>query len=77
MSFNTTGLKPVKFIVDNTWMLAIGTFRDTLNDYTNNPIIQKIIDKVNNADYIIAPIADNKMFRIIVIVFIICIVQIR
>lgn len=65
MSFNTTGLKPVKFIVDNTWMLAIGTFRDTLNDYTNNPIIQKIIDKVNTADYIIAPIADNRMFELI------------
>ncbi len=65
MAFNTNGLKPVKFKVDETWMLAIATFRDTLNDYADHPKIQKILNKVNNADYIVAPIADNRMFELI------------
>ena len=65
MSFNTRNLKSIKFNVDDDWMLAVAAFRDTLGDYINNDKVQKILDKVNKADYIIAPIADNRMFELI------------
>lgn len=65
MSLNTQGLKSVKFSVDDNWMLAVAAFRDTLGDYINNDRVQKILDKINKADYIIAPIADNRMFELI------------
>lgn len=65
MSFITQGLKSVKFSVDDNWMLAVAAFRDTLGDYINNDRVQKILDKINKADYIIAPIADNRMFELI------------
>ena len=65
MSFNTKDLKSIKFKVDDDWMLAVAAFRDTLGDYINNDKVQKILDKVNRADYIIAPIADNRMFELI------------
>ena len=65
LEFKTEGLKQLKFDVDTSWMLSIAYFRGTLDKYTDHPIIKKIIKKVNNADYIIAPIADNRMFKII------------
>ena len=65
MSFNTKDLKSIKFKVDDDWMLAVAAFRDTLGDYINNNKVRKILDKVNRADYIIAPIADNRMFELI------------
>ena len=36
-----------------------------LNEYKNHPYVQKLIDESRNCDYIIAPIADNRMFQII------------
>ena len=65
MSFKTNGLKSVKFSVDDDWMLAVASFRDTLGDYVHHPRVQKILDKIDRADYIIAPIADNRMFELI------------
>lgn len=65
MSFNTSGLKSIKFSVDDNWMLAVAAFRDTLGEYINEPRVQKILDRINKADYIIAPIADNRMFELI------------
>ena len=58
-------LKCQTFNVDQEWMLAVAYFRGRLNDYKNHPYIKKIINKINNSDYICAPIADNRMFRII------------
>ena len=54
-----------KFNVDTEWMLAIAYYRQMLNDKTNHPIIDKIKKKVSMSDYIIAPIADNRMYKII------------
>lgn len=61
----TSNLKVVRFIIDKEWMLAIAYFRGRINDYGNNKEIKKIISKVTNADIIIAPIADNQMYKII------------
>lgn len=65
LDFNPIGLKVRKFSVNTEWMLAIAYFRGLLEEYKENITIKQIIDSVNNADYIIAPIADNRMFEII------------
>jgi transcriptional regulator with XRE-family HTH domain len=65
IKFNGTGLKKVDFDDNQEWMLAIAYYCGTLNEYGNHPIIKKIVDKVKNADYIYAPIVDNRMYRII------------
>ena len=65
IDFNPKGLKCVEFGVDQEWMLAIAYFRGSLGEYTDNPLIKSIVKKVKEADYIIAPIADNRMFQII------------
>ena len=65
IKFNDIDLKKVNFDVNQEWMLAIAYYRGTLDAYREHPLIKKIIDKVNKADYIYAPIADNRMYRII------------
>ena len=65
LDFHTTGLKPYIFEVDRDWMLTIAYFRKTLGQFENHETIQAIINKIKGADYIIAPIADNRMFKII------------
>ena len=46
-------------------MLAISYFRTKIKKYENSKIVKNILKKIKNADYIIAPIADNRMFQII------------
>ena len=46
------------------WMLAICYHRGTLGSYSDDKKVRNIIDKINKADVVIAPIADNKMFYI-------------
>lgn len=64
-SFDNTDLNYKKYIVNQEWMLTIAYFRGTLNEYENHPMIKKLIRQLKKMDYVIAPIADNKMFRII------------
>lgn len=64
-SFDNTDLNYKKYIVNQEWMLTIAYFRGTLNEYENHPMIKKLIRQLEKIDYVIAPIADNKMFRII------------
>lgn len=65
ISFIPEGLKPATFKVDTEWMLAVGYYRETLDKYKNSDRIQAIINKVDNCDYIVAPIADNRIFELI------------
>lgn len=65
VSFNPKGLKAARFRVDTDWMLAVAYFRGTLNEYQNHPRINSIVERVNKCDYVIAPIADNRMFETI------------
>lgn len=58
-------LKIEKFSVNTEWMLAIAYYRGWLTQYNQNEIIKNIINKVEKADVIIAPIADNRMFDLI------------
>jgi hypothetical protein len=51
--------------VDREWMLTIAYFRGRLEDYKDAKIVQNLVDSTRGIDYIVAPIADNRMFEII------------
>lgn len=63
--FKTKNLKGIKYEVNRDWMLTIAYYRNTLKEYKDSEVIKKLIKKLDNVDYIYAPIADNRMFRII------------
>ncbi|MCQ2518358.1 MAG: DUF3990 domain-containing protein [Lachnospiraceae bacterium] len=65
IDFNPESLKYQKYAVDQEWMLTIAYYRGTLEKYESHPIIKNLIKKSRDCDYIIAPIADNRMFQII------------
>lgn len=65
MDFDPTCLKCRKYHVDQEWMMTIAYYRGTLDEYEKHPLIQKLVRESRNCDYIIAPIADNRMFQII------------
>lgn len=65
LDFDVGGLKSKEYHVDRDWMMTIAYFRGTLDAYRDHPIVQKLAADAGNADYIIAPIADNRMFQII------------
>lgn len=59
-----SGLQKLEFQSDLEWMLSICYYRGSLKKYEGNKKLQDIIKKHNDYDVIIAPIADNKMYRI-------------
>ena len=63
--FDKSGLSGTQFFVDRDWMLTIAYFRGRLSGYSDHPAIRKLIGNIEGKDYIIAPIADNRMFEII------------
>lgn len=63
--FDNKGLKYVTFHVTAEWMIAIAFYRGRIQEYADSKIVKKIVESINDADYIIAPIADNRMFSII------------
>lgn len=63
-SFDEKNLNIVKLNCDLEWMLVVCYYRGTISLYSNNKKIKDILNKIANADVIIAPIADNKMFYI-------------
>lgn len=46
------------------WLIAVCYFRGTLRQFEEHPKVKAVIAKIENADVIIAPIADNMMFYI-------------
>ena len=65
LDFNSQNLKCKEYQVNQEWMMTIAYYRGTLDKYKDHAIIQKIIKDSRNCDYIIAPIADSRMFKII------------
>ena len=61
---SSSKLNVVEFACSLEWMLAICYYRGTIKEYSDAKIVKQIIEKVENADVIIAPIADNRMFYI-------------
>lgn len=65
VDFDPAGLKYVQLGVTRDWMLMIAYFRKRLDTYADHPIIRELLARLEDVDYIIAPIADNRMFEII------------
>ena len=65
LEFDKTDLSYTQLNVDRDWMLMIAYFRNKLNDYAKHPVILDLLSKLEGVDYIVAPIADNRMFEII------------
>ncbi|WP_026504372.1 DUF3990 domain-containing protein [Butyrivibrio sp. NC3005] len=62
--YSLKDLNICRFDCSMEWMLAICYHRGTLGAYSDNEKVRKIVEKINKADVIIAPIADNKMFYV-------------
>ncbi len=62
--YSFDGLQVIEFDCSLDWMLAICLFRGTLNEYAETGMIKRIVKKIEDADVVIAPIADNKMFYV-------------
>lgn len=65
LTFDQKELKCKQYHVDQEWMITIAYYRGELNAYKEHPHLKSIIAQSRNCDYIIAPIADNRMFEII------------
>ena len=65
IDFDSKGLKSKEYKVNQEWMMTIAYYRGALEEYKNHPLIQNIVKESRECDYIIAPIADNRMFQII------------
>ena len=65
IDFDPGSLKCTHFSVSQDWMMAVAYFRGGLSQYEDHPLIRSIVRKVRSCDYVIAPIADNRMFQII------------
>lgn len=65
LKFNCAGLKKREFGVSRDWMLMIAYFRERLGEYANSEMINRLVKENAGIDYIVAPIADNRMFEII------------
>jgi len=62
---NLNKCKVVQYDVDTEWMLTIAYYRGKLSRYENSKYLKDILLKMNHADIVIAPIADNRMFCIL------------
>ena len=65
LDFNNQNLKCKKYEVNQDWMMTIAYYRGVLEAYESHPIVKRLIKESRDCDYIIAPIADNRMFQII------------
>ena len=65
LDFCDKDLKHKQYGVNQEWMMTIAYYRGALEEYKHHPIVKKLAEESRLYDYIIAPIADNRMFQII------------
>ena len=65
LKLNKEDLKYKTYTLNRDWLMLVAYFRGVLKDITNLRFIEKELIEIENLDYIIAPIADNRMFEII------------
>lgn len=65
LTFDENDLVKAQFNVSVDWMLAVCYYRNQIPEYANSERILRIREKVDNCDYVYAPIADNKLFEVI------------
>ena len=62
--FDETDLNIAKLSCSLEWMILICYYRGTIDSYKDSKIVKNAVKLIDNADIIIAPIADNKMFYV-------------
>ena len=65
LDFEEQNLKCNRYSVNQEWMMTIAYYRGTLREYEEHPLIKELVTRSRDCDYIIAPIADNRMYQII------------
>ncbi len=63
--FDRDNLTFKRFGVNREWMIMIAYFRGKLGEFEQSSVVNELICAIQDIDYIIAPIADNRMFEII------------
>lgn len=58
-------MKSKKYAVDRDWMLTIANCRRRIDEFAHSEIITNLMSELKECDYVIAPIADNRMFQLI------------
>ena len=59
-----SGLKIEKLDCDLSWMIAVAYYRGKIKEFGNHNMVKKVLDRFVEADVIVAPIADNRMFYV-------------
>ena len=62
---NISSMNILRFNTDVDWLYIVLYYRGAFNRFVVPNSIKELIDKVEKCDLIIAPIADNEMFKII------------
>lgn len=65
LKFEPSKLKCKEFGVNREWMLSIAYYRGRLEEYRDTELVKRLAETTEGIDYIVAPIADNRMFEII------------
>ena len=65
LEFQDKNLSKAVYAVDTEWMLTVACYRDKLKGIISDSKRKEICRKAEAADYIIAPIADNRTYQII------------
>lgn len=65
VTFDKAGLNVAFFDVSIEWMIAVALCRNLIPEYESHPFVKEIKDKIDNCDYVLAPIADNRIFECI------------
>lgn len=63
--FDSQGLACVDYAVGRDWMLTVAWYRGKLSRYADHQRIRSLRERLEGADYAVAPIADNRMFALI------------
>lgn len=62
---NNGALRRKEYGVDQEWMLTIAYNRGKLGQYADAAAVRRLVDELHACDYVVAPIADNRMFDLI------------
>ncbi len=65
LDFDGCNLMKKEYTVDQKWMLTIAYYRGGLAEYKQHPAVKELAKESRECDYVVAPIADNRMFKII------------
>ena len=60
--FDHQNLNILRFGVERDWALAVCYYRGYLEGKEKQPLIQTLVQKIEQADVVVAPIADNLMY---------------